>query len=127
MPNDSTLDRIRTYAGSLLPKEEGGHESTESIDSFVESAAAWASRGGKPLSNEQKDAARTAYVNLISHDVKQADVDPLEAIILPGLRPVGDVHDGILTLPKAGDFADLVMDTTLFGRMNSALQSIGCI
>jgi hypothetical protein len=56
------------------------------------------------------------------------DYGDLEAIILPGLRPVADVTGGKFDLPEAGEFADLAVEGSASrATLESAIAGVGCI
>lgn len=125
---------LQRYAASLLPQRAGGlerAEDPEEAERFVDAALKWAYRERGGAIPEEKRESALAFYRMISSSfevfAQGLDYGDLEAIILPGLRPVGDVADGKLTLPEAGEFADLTADPALRGRLESALEGVGCV
>ncbi|MCY1005784.1 hypothetical protein OV079_09445 [Nannocystis pusilla] len=56
-----------------------------------------------------------------------ADLDCLEAIILPKERPVADLADGRIVALPPGEFFDLHDDSVLRARIEACLPAIGRI
>jgi endonuclease G len=119
---------LQDYARSLLPV--GGLEAAEPPEKFVDSAIAWADRGLKDRPNAAKrEAALQCYTALTDprEVLVPVDTGALEAIILPGLRPVGDIDGDKFVLPDAGEFVDYVNDANIKERLERAIASVGCI
>ncbi|WAS99280.1 endonuclease [Nannocystis punicea] len=114
-------ERIRACAESLLPRTE--LESGRSIDPIVAGAAQWFH-----LDARQTEQVRTTARKWIEGaPLMPADLDCLEAILLPKERPVADLAGGkLLGLPQ-GEFFDLYADTALRGRIEACLPAIGRI
>src|SRR5689334_13648881 len=103
----STLSaQLQAFSRALLPPPPLGEG-----DTFVDDAIAWADRArpDKPHA-ARRAAALDAYRALRDPLEGYTDVDTvaMESIILPGLRPVGDISGGKITLPRTGEFADLM-------------------
>jgi endonuclease G len=127
--------QLREYATRLLqPKlalELASAESPEeAAETFVSAAIAWADRDSAERPHAaMKDAARRAYVALTSTEEAYTEIDngALEAIILPGLRPIGDIRDGTFKLPDAGEFVDYTTDSAIRQKLEAAIRGVGCV
>jgi hypothetical protein len=120
------------YAAKLVPRSGLPDPVDRSVvEVFVDDAIAWADRGrtDRPHAS-QRDAVRAVFQALFfDRDPASAKVDPeiVNTVVLPWLRPVGDIAGGKLTLPAAGEFADYVTSPDLRTRLESAIRGVGCI
>ncbi|MEZ4309742.1 MAG: serine protease [Polyangiaceae bacterium] len=138
MSDSERLADLLRFAGSLVRAGLPARESTLSPElawdpdrdeQFVRAAVRWAYREEGAPPDGKLESVRTLYQVLKSrHElaIDGLDANALEAIILPGLRPVADVRAGTFQLLEAGEFADLV--TPPFrGNIESAISSVGCV
>ena len=114
-------ERLRACAESLLPRT--GLESSGAIDGITEGAARWFG-----LDARQTEQVRTTAIRWVQRaPLDPADLNCLEAIILPTERPVADLADGRIVALPPGEFFDLHDDTVLRTRIEACLPAIGRI
>lgn len=124
-------NELFTYAAGLLG---GGLESLPAPDEVehraerhADAALRWA---GESPTGPIRGPLERVLRNVITGEkapLREEDYGTLEAIVLPYLRPVGDVVDNGFTLPDAGEFADLLDEGTQRDHILKALPSVGCI
>jgi endonuclease G len=131
MPSTDRSQLIRSYTASLKPgSNDESVESDASMERFADAALRWADRGraGPGLAGK-KDAVLAGYRALVQQQPPSIPVDDstYEAIILPALRPVGDVVGGTFQLPDAGEFGDFLTDQATRARIEAAIRGVACL